>query len=112
MRENWQFFCCLPVYESAVSRALGLLFHASAFLPLPVAAWDALWIVPAPSYQERQLAYLHLYSLDIILIYNPITEQMEEFLVILDLPVWVDYSEYMTSEEANCASGCSFRKLW
>lgn len=100
------WFCCLPTYELAVTRGLVAAFVVTAGLPIPAAIYDALWLGPAPSRDERKEAYYWYFALGREWVINPITEEPEEVVFILNAPFWAEVIEYAASPAGQCPNGC------
>jgi hypothetical protein len=87
------------------------LFIANSFQPIPAAVYDALWIGPMPSHAARKAWFLKAWRLKRFLIYNPVTEQMEEVVSPLSVPWWIQFAAYIASPEGSCPGGCTM-KMW
>lgn len=49
-----------------------------------------------------------LYQVELTLIYNPVTEQIEEMLAITDPVWWVAFLAFLLTPEASCSNGCEW----
>jgi hypothetical protein len=103
------WFCCLPAYELSVTRGLLAAFAFTLGFPIPASIYDALWAGPAPSKAGRKEAYYWYFALGREWIINPVTEEPEEVVFILNLSFWLELSEYAATPAAECLDGCGRR---
>lgn len=102
------WFCCLATPELTVTRLLCAAFTVSLGGPIPAAAFDALWLPFDRRPLVAQEAYRSCYSLGRAWVIDPVTEEPEEVVFILNLAWWVELIAYAASPAGSCSGGCGW----
>lgn len=107
---SW-FYCCLHVAERTVLRQTCEGLVLTLFQGIPLAVWDAFWLVTSHNSDEYKRAFLGLYHLEIVtieidLVPTDVVRPRDGFL-----SQWVDYSLFVVSPAAACLEGCGQSRI-
>lgn len=100
------WFCCLNPREREVLRATIEALALTLYVGVPVAVWDAFWLIHPDNGQAARDAFLILYKLSIEPIPIGDPPVVVDCVVTSEVLTYASWLLFLATPEAACIDGC------